>query len=181
MCVSPGDLTFEPALGPHAVAVQKDAPRFGPGAYPLTLAGHYSHAYTGNVFIFLYNPKSVLSDGIALSELPRYLGTPTGLELLNSENCLVTFLPKGCTLYVPWGWYAQPLYYSTLNKDKPKDPWIYLLHVPVIDTALAKEVDVNVLRAGNQLIMKHLVSLASKQMWKERKDAWEKFWTELGL
>ena len=50
----PGDLEFHPGLGPTIVGLARDAPRYGPGAWPLTLVAHYVVPLTNYLHVLCF-------------------------------------------------------------------------------------------------------------------------------
>ena len=122
----------------------------------------------------------MISTGFNLHDIKACLGTSSGESLLKSADCVSALIPKGSVLFVPWGWYALPIFNSTLGKDKEKDPWLFALHVPVCQSELVRELDVQVCNACNQMNSSHLTSMNTSakpgQMWVERQQGWTDFW-----
>jgi hypothetical protein len=175
-----GGVQLDEGFGPFVVSIKKDAPRFGPSAFPLPIVGCYISPMSANMIVLLYNVKEILKQGITLNDIKSFLGTPSGSIFLKSENTRAVFLPVGSTLHVPWGWLPQPLYYNPAPKNEKVDSCLHFLHVPVISQSLAQSIDKQVLKAASTSIEAHLKTCTA-QFWKERSEACTKFFLHVEL
>ena len=86
------------------------------------------------------------------------------------------YLAKGFTLYVPWGTYVWPLYFSNQPRDKrpPIREWCHVWQVPVLREGLARGMTNDLQRAMITHNEAHLaVEAAVSPMMAARKAAWD--------
>ena len=172
-------IELKKGAGPFIVALAKDSPRFDGAAFPLPTVGCFVTTLQAPTFIAAFRYQAIQEQGIGISDVKAFLGTPSGAHLMqNADDARFSFLPEESTVFIPWGWYTLPLYYSMAAKNTKPDPWSLLMHVPLLDEALANAVGPTVLKATNTAVVAHLASQTS-QMWVERQAAWTEFFATL--
>ena len=113
--------TDHPGAVPWLVTFKATSQRCGPSAWPLPGYGCLilpcSDAADTTFFIMPATP--VLSCGIALADLPAFLGTASGCKCFD-DHAVLTRVPEKCALWVPFGWLVFPIAFEP-TMPEPKD------------------------------------------------------------
>ena len=165
-------ISLREGFGPHIVSLKRDVPRLGAAAMALPTVANFSTTLAEPMFMLMLEAKEILGQGISLVDIKAFLGTESGAKFLASDSAKLLFLPRQATVYMPFGWYAIPLYYTWKDQPKKSPTFTHALHVPVITDDLAQNANIDVMKAANVLISTHLEPLKAS-MWKERFAAWK--------
>ena len=167
--------------GPFLVALMKNCPRFGAAAFPMTTVGCFISNMSENALLLAaFKFQHVADQGIAMADVQTFLATTTGLKMLKSEeDSRYMYIPKNTSVFVPWGWYALPCFYSATSKGTKADDWMYVVHLPLMTKqAVGDLAGSSMLQATNNSMVTHLAPL-QQAMWKNRKAAWDQFYAQV--
>eukprot|EP00959_Pyramimonas_sp_CCMP1952_P044176 923419-Pyramimonas_sp.AAC.1 len=127
------------------------------------------------MFVLMYDVAEIISQGIVLKDILTFLKSSSGEAFLKSKHAVCVYLPKHSVLFVPSGFYVQPVFYHPGPRNQKIDPnWLHYLHVPFLDTEVAKTVDADVFKAASALSTAHLAPLQAS-MWVERRKGFSDF------
>ncbi|CAK0906390.1 unnamed protein product [Prorocentrum cordatum] len=168
-------LKFLPGLGLHLCCIVRNALRLGAMAVPLPALGCFMSPLNESMFVLVYDVAEIINQGIVLKDIQTFLKSSSGEGFLKSKHAVCVYLPKNAVLFVPSGFYAQPLFYHPGPRNQKIDPnWLHYLHVPFLNAEIAKTVDPDVFKAATALSTVHLAPLQSS-MWVERRKGFSDF------
>ncbi|CAK0877808.1 unnamed protein product, partial [Prorocentrum cordatum] len=140
-------LKFLPGPGPHLCCIVRNALRLGAMAAPLPAFSCFMSPLNESMFVLMYDVAEIISQGIVLKDILTFLKSSSGEAFLKSKHAVCVYLPKHYVLFVPSGFYVQPVFYHPGPRNQKIDPnWLHYLHVPFLDTEVAKTVDADVFK-----------------------------------
>lgn len=187
------------SAGPWIASMRPFAFRCGPHTFPMPGVGAFiapvgSAAKAGDLdmFVVAIKVEAVLEQGIALSDLGHFLGTPSGEKVFASHGVVLP-LAHGSLGWVPYGFAVLPCaMYNTENKVSDRERkdqqgrvgsfWVFSPQV----TEWAQEVPGQVWKAIVAWNLAHMTKMTSsntgaKAMWESRKKAWAQFFEASSL
>lgn len=164
-------------LHPWVVATKALHARFGAHAWPMPGYGCLLRAESSPVqhFVYLVPVDGVLSRGISLPDMMKFLDSPSGVEFATS-SARILILMEGDLLWIPFGWIVLLVTRSPPKEEKedgssaPKeDPSIGMFSVLTVYTAsMAKSLSPSVWSAIQQFNEEQLSRTGHKHGWSAR-------------
>lgn len=109
--------TTSAGVAPWAVACKSASLRYGPQRWPLPGIGAYvSTSSTIPTYIVAMKVEGLLSKGITLPDLPKFLESPSGAQFFKSAT--IISLSAGSVAWLPYGWVAWPLVLQPVEDKK---------------------------------------------------------------
>lgn len=163
---------------PWLTCFNASAWRFGASAWPLPGIGTFVQARTGGVVLQIIEVGGMTSEGIALSDVARFLDTPTGCTHYNNK-CTTLPLPDKAVAWVPYGFVVSPLMTDTTPDKEKKTKKEHLAGVvwclSFFSVKLARAVDSGPWAAILGHNRQHFTKMAGKDLWSTRAASFEAF------
>ena len=155
------------------VCVRSNGFLWGPGHWPMPGLGGLAYNAEEDMYCFLVEVVDVLAHGISLEDVPAFLDTKTGQELLHSS----TFLrwPRQSVLWIPFGTIPVPVFYKSDEEKKKKKDDVEVGMLSVLATWTEKdeiEKDQAVGMAIKTWNSKYLSRKQHESLWKSRCIHW---------
>ena len=132
--------------------------RTGPHVSPIPCVGSFHSPVTHVAFFVLLPVEQLISLGIAIPAFTAHLGTREGETFLLKYGRIAR-VPPGATMWVPFGWISQPVFFD-FNK-KEKHIWAHTYHLPVFEPGFKAQVGASVVQAVKSYSEKYLLSEAA--------------------
>ena len=165
---------------PMLVTCRRNSLRRGPAAIPFAGAATLLTCLESSIFFLVIAVEAILKEGVVLADLDGFLDTPTGEKMLMGPSAKIFEVKAGTTLYVPFGFVAEPVFLCTAAKnDKDAKQWGHFLSVNLLSVDFAKKCPSRVFQAVTVSIREHL-SWQRGGMWADRESAWKAFSDSVG-
>ena len=173
--------------------------RWGPAAWPLPGVGCWAtvaRGYPGG-FLQLLPAAQLLSQGIALKDLHKFLETEAGTTY-TQEHSIITRIEEHQWVWVPFGWIASPVILDLQasgeagdeekgrkaekgkKAEKANDKLGHYVHIPFFAAEQAKFVE----KIARQAILtwngEFLQRKSGEKLWGPRSELWTKFAKAVG-
>ena len=175
----PGGNEFvgEPGADPWLIAEQPNCWRFGPSAFPLpgfacmlSLA-----AFSPPMSLIAIPLLDIVQAGlVTLSDLPNFLETAPGAELVKKIGTVINMTHSGQCVYVPYGYWIIPIGRDSNLESKDDAPPTYMWHFPMFIKSAFKKINNRVWQPLKLLNFEHLRKLSGQEVWKQRLTLLEK-------
>ena len=98
---------------------------------------------------------------------------------LKSNDAMRVYLPMGSLMYIPWGYFPQPVFYFPGPRTVKIEPnFMHVLHVPYTTVEAADLPTIEALKAIKTLNEVHLAPLTTP-MWTDRRKGFDELMTAL--
>ena len=158
-------------LEPWMVCVRRNGFLWGPGHWPMPGLGGLAYNAEEDMHCFLVEVADVLAHGISLEDVPAFLDTRTGAELLKNSSFLRW--PPQSVLWIPFGTIPVPVF-SKSGEDgrKNKDDDFGMLSVLATWSEKAASVPDQVSMAIKTWNWKYLCRKQHESTFKSRYTHW---------
>jgi hypothetical protein len=168
--------SFDPLCAPHKSSSPGAAPwlftvkpnvlQLRPAAVPLPGLATLLQAVSEDLFLTIFRADDILSQGIILKDIAKFLGSASGFEFIQN-NAAVVHLQKKEVAHLPFGCYCVPLFFE---RDSKAGAWAHAWALPHIDKSNVSDKVVPV-RTTDALLAHNLEYCESKTgVWKDRAD-----------
>lgn len=167
------DYGNDKAAGPWLFAIKVNAFRFRPESVPAPGMPQVILAMDFPLTVAVYDVAALVTEGIALNDLPAFLDTAAGQSWTPEHSLMFTLRPHSA-VFIPAGFIAIIAY---LNSDAgPSQPLLANAMVwTVFSTALAKDCDRNAWQAVVNFNNRFLATVAQDRIFGARADLCTRF------
>jgi hypothetical protein len=152
--------------------------RMGAAAWPVPGAGTLVHTLNADIYIVTFKIESLLSSGLLLQDVAKYLANADGASFLEKEGAII-HLQAGQAAYLPWGYFAMPLYYVN---DAKAGSWSHVWTLVIAEKAAVADdiVTPSVCKAIGTFNIEHCKT-SKESFWNSRRCYLEKFFAHCGV
>ena len=141
-----GDLVLaERGAAACVLSCRRNKARKGP--VPVALPGCVAlYMPLGALWVIVYAVSVVLANGVAINDLPQFLETSSGKDLLANGSVVVMRVDPGECFYLPWGWLPTVFYLQCPSQCRPSEKlkgpdWTHCLSIPMVISEWLKAVE----------------------------------------